>query len=243
MRRSVDDLRTTTGLTIVGDKFTHAYQTHSRDGGDFRLLLGQGVDAALVTPDHILRLAEPTMPWTKDWRGSMPRNLNCPGKLSNGWWKREIASIDALVFHHTKSHAPEALALWYIYDKPWKNAEGKMVCGRPSSPYTLWVTQTGDIILCNDLSEGCWHNHNGHQNRELSVGLAGDLTKHKPPVAQLDAAAKLAAWAIRWKGLPYITGLEQIKGHDDYIETACPGWNDPNTGRWKTQFMAMISRF
>ena len=183
----------------------------------------------------------PLVPWTQDLRAVLPRNTNCPKPLQNGWWRRSLDQIETVCFHHTLSHSPAGLAAWYI------TKEG----GRPSLPYSIWIVEdTGEILLCNSLEEGCWHNFNGHQNTALSIGLAGDRTKYPPPAVQMRAAALMAAWAILSPTLPKITSVSQIMGHMDYplckpgqiYATDCPGWSTAKTGNWRTEFYSTVGR-
>ena len=171
------------------------------------------------------------VPWARDITEDLARNDNCPPPLQDGWWQRTLDQIIGLTFHHTLSHSPYDTAAYYIHKGG----------GRPSLPYAIWITQTGETLKCLDLTEGCWHDHTGHKNVRLSVGLAGSLHIHRPPETQLDAAAKVAAWAITSDMLPGIASIDHIKGHMDFVLTQCPGWNAPATGRWKDDLYARIT--
>jgi len=178
------------------------------------------------------------LPWTRDLRATMPKNPACPGILKGGWWRRQVAAIRTVCFHHTLSQSPVDFAKWYI------TKEG----GRPSTCYTLWITETGETILCGDLEDGVWHNFQGHENLDLSVGLAGNRAVLAPSTLQLNAAARLAAWAIKSPLLPLITSPKQILGHQDYPKcgaggiyaTDCPGWLMPQSGKWKAALYARL---
>jgi hypothetical protein len=159
--------------------------------------------------------------WDRDIRAELATNGHCPGLLGGGWWKRRLEQITGLTFHHTLSGSPHATARHYV------TKEG----GRPTIPYHLWVTEIGEILWCLDFEHACWHDHTGHTNKNLSVGLAGSLHLYRPPDVQLDAAASVARWALDCPDLR-IT-LAKIKGHCDYVSTQCPGWNAPASGRWK----------
>lgn len=170
----------------------------------------------------------PEVPWTRDIRSELPYN---PGPYtsealnrSGGWWKRTLDQITGVTIHHTLSDSPHATAAHYI------NKGG----GRPTIPYTIWVTQTGEVLLCVALEQGLWHDHTGHENKSLSVGLAGHLHKYPPADVQLDAAVKVCVWAIR--ELPGVTSIEQIQGHRDRASTICPGWASSASGNWRDEF-------
>jgi hypothetical protein len=173
-------------------------------------------------------------PWSKDISTELTTNTGpyTSTKLqeSNGWWQRSLNQIDGLTFHHTLSDSPHATAQHYVT----KNG------GRPTIPYTIWITQTGEILLCVNLQQGLWHDHTGHENVHLSVGLAGKLHKHEPSNAQLDAAAKVAVWSVKSSMLPGIVSIDDIKGHKDYTATICPGWQSDNSGNWKDDIYERI---
>ena len=160
-----------------------------------------------------------------------------PGPYTNkllqrdgGWWQRELYQITDVTYHHTLSDSPWATARHYI------NKGG----GRPTTPYTIWITQTGEILQCVALTEGLWHDHTGHENVHLSVGLAGTLHLYSPADAQLDAAAKFAVWAIRSESMPLINSIDKITGHRDWIATICPGWSSGASNHWKPELYARI---
>ena len=171
------------------------------------------------------------VPWDRDIVDELAFN---PGPYDNwwlqrdgGWWHRTLDQIDKVTFHHTLSDSPHATAQHCI---------GK---GIPSIEYTIWVTQTGEVLLCAPLEWGLWHDHTGHENTHLSVGLAGSLHLYAPADAQLDAAARVAAWAIG--DLPNIDGVVDITGHRDWTATICPGWDSDASGRWKERLYDKIA--
>lgn len=201
--------------------------------GSVSLVVTDGITEYRITASDIRveRLEDqPCLPWDRDIETELPRNDQCSGSLRNGWWKRSLGQINGLTFHHTTSNSPHATARHYLH-------KGN---GRPSTPYTIWVTQTGEVLLCLDLKEGCWHDHTGHKNTHLSVGLAGSLHKFKPPDTQLDAAARVAAWAIQSDMLPSIVSIGQVAGHQDFIKTICPGWAADRTDHWKPLLYSRI---
>jgi len=163
--------------------------------------------------------------WDRDIRGELATNDSCPGSLKNGWWQRRFDQITGLTFHHTLSHSPWAFSKYYV----------RKGGGRPTIPYTIWVTETGEVLLCVALTEGCWHDHTGHRNVNLSVGLAGTLHIHHPSNAQLDAAARVAAWAIKDDRMRITRG--RVRGHMDVGtyrgRTECPGWASAKSGHWR----------
>jgi hypothetical protein len=165
--------------------------------------------------------------WDRDLRGELVTNDDCPGVLAGGWWVRDLAQIDGVTIHHTLSGSPHAMARYYIHKGG----------GRPSIPYTVWVTEVGEVLLCNDLTAGCWHDHTGHRNTHLSIGMAGRLHIHRPADVQMDAVARVAVWAINHEEMSVVR--DGVRGHCDYHDTECPGWGDGDSGRWK---LALFNR-
>ena len=174
----------------------------------------------------------PGIPWDKDIISELATNDDCPGSLADGWWQRTLGQITGLTFHHTLSDSPHAFASWYV----------KKDGGRPSTCYSIWITQTGEVLLCNALTEGNWHDHTGHKCRNLCVGLAGRLHEYHPATVQLQAAARVAAWAVRDDRMNVTP--ETVRGHMDvgtYAgKTQCPGWASAASGNWKPELYQLI---
>ena len=196
-------------------------------GDEATQLANMGVDLALIS---LYGTAYLKVHWEpKNIIDEMPRNENCPGSLKNGWWQRTLDQITGLTFHHTLSDSPHAFAKYYV----------KKDGGRPSTCYSIWITQTGEVLLCTALEEGCWHDHTGHKNVNLSVGLAGRLHEYRPAQVQLEAAARVVKWAVEHPKMS-IT-MDQVLGHMDYIKTQCPGWDSAASDFWKDDFMALLA--
>ena len=135
------------------------------------------------------------------------------------WWMRQPGEIRGITIHHTLSHDPRNVARYVIEEK-----------GRPTLPYHFWISTEGECWLCVPLNYGMWHDHTGHRNVNISVGMAGHLHKVKPAGAQLEATVKLVAWLMGEYDVP----LEEVQGHcDRYAGTVCPGWD---ANRWREMF-------
>lgn len=230
------------GLTLLRTLHYELGAHVDRVGGTTRAEASQlarlGVDIALVTREGTAYLKVLSgrflldKPWDKDIIGELATNANCPGSLKGGWWQRELNQITGLTFHHTLSDSPHAFASWYV----------KSSGGRPSICYSIWITQTGEVLLCNALTEGNWHDHTGHKNVNLCVGLAGRLHEYHPAAAQLQAAARIAAWAVHDDRMNITLGT--VRGHMDVGthagKTQCPGWASDASGNWKPELYEMI---
>jgi len=183
--------------------------------------------AEMINPEDV--------PWDRNIINELEQNDNCSGLLKNGWWLRDIGWIDYVTIHHTLSNSPHEFAKWYVGT------------GRPSTPYTIWVAETGEILLCNPLEWGCWHDHTGHENTHLSIGMAGRLHEYAPSTAQLNAVAEVCAWVIKNPDIPLVDSIRKIEGHEFWYSTACPGWLDTGEGApsgfWKSHFYEILAEW
>lgn len=201
---------------------------------DVYMLQEHGADLALWSVHGIAYLKVSEGKPIRDIISELARkDSGCPGSLKNGWWQRTPDQIVGLTFHHTLSDSPHVTASRYI----------KKGGGRPSIPYTIWITQTGEALLCNPLTDGCWHDHTGHRNTRLSVGLAGRLHEYRPAQVQLEAAARIVKWAVDHPEMQITLG--SVKGHMDvgtYAgRTECPGWDSAASDFWKDDFYKLLA--
>jgi hypothetical protein len=147
------------------------------------------------------------------------------------WWVRTPEQITGVTIHHTMSEDLFSTARYCVWGK-----------GRPSTEYHFWVTRSGGVYRCAPLEWGLWHDHCGHQNRHVSVGMAGWLHQNRPSAEQIAAAARLVRWLTDpERGLNGGRGIAPagVQGHcDRYAGTICPGWDA--TG-WRAEFMAAVA--
>jgi len=166
-------------------------------------------------------------------RNDTPDDAYFVSRRLSFWWERKPEQIDGITIHHTLTHNMMAVANYVTRSV---RHGGK---GRPTTEYTFWVTIDGEVKLCNDLLWGCWHDHCGHRNTHISVGLAGRWDYEKPPQVQLLAAAGLIKHLQEMYKIP----LVNVKGHNEWaqimagIHTACPGWNKSG---WKGDLFKLL---
>lgn len=225
------------GLVTLGTEHyklqANVLWTGGTPGPDVFRLNELGADAALLSLHGTAYLKVLEGEPFRDIVDELARNDNCPGSLKDGWWQRTLDQIVGLTFHHTLSDSPHNTAKYYV----------KKDGGRPSIPYTIWITQTGEVLLCNPLTDGCWHDHTGHRNTRLSVGLAGRLHEYRPAQVQLEAAVRVVKWATEHPEMN-ITG-DTVKGHMDVGtfkgRTECPGWDSPASDFWKDDLYILFN--
>lgn len=195
---------------------------------EFYLLPGERLTVIGAEPPPV---PEPGPPWT-DMRADFPVNSapDDPYFVANrltDWWHRAGGQLDIITIHHTLSHNPLGIANYIT--RPVHNG-GK---GRPTTEYTFWVSIEGAVLYCVDIARGVWHDHTGHRNTHISVGLAGRWDYEQPPLVQLRACAALCLHLMA-----EYPSIQAVRGHSDFYATACPGWN--NAG-WRNAFYALLS--
>lgn len=159
-------------------------------------------------------------PWI-DYRAQMPVATAPYDPMA--WWVRSLDQIDGITLHHTLSQDPIAIAK-YLISK-----------GRPTTEYAFWIRENGEILYCADLTLGFWHDHTGHKNTHISVGLAGKRHVSPPPEAQMAATVRLVAYLMRTYGIE----VSGVRGHNDYTQTTCPGWD---AAKWRTTFYTRLEQ-
>lgn len=139
------------------------------------------------------------------------------------WWIRKFEQIQGITIHHTLSHNPRNVARYVIDHK-----------GRPTLPYHFWVSREGECWLCVPLTYGMWHDHTGHRNVNISIGMAGSLHKVLPPPIELEATIRLVVYLMDQYHIP----MDEVRGHcDRYGGTVCPGWD---VNDWRGRFYEML---
>ncbi len=185
--------------------------------------LRRSADGLSARADDLMSVAErlrgngDVMPPFEDIIADIPVNPSPTSPVA--WWVRQLSEIRGITIHHTLSHSPIATARYVIEKK-----------GRPTLPYHFWVDKDGAAFLCVPLHFGMWHDHTGHRNVNISIGMAGHLHKVRPPLAQLETTVNLVLWLMEEYQIP----VDQVRGHKDrYAATICPGWD---AKMWREQF-------
>jgi len=184
----------------------------------FDLAGGGRITAEIHNAMYVPRPEEPEPPPFTSRIAEMPINPTPthPSFIERGWtdWpRRHVSSLTGITIHHTMSHSPVALARYCTGPK-----------GLPSIQYHFWVS-AGDgcpVWQLVPLPLAIWHDHTGANPTTVSVGLAGRLHEHTPPLEQLQAAVRLCRWLMREHGLV----IEDTLGHMDRAPagtTVCSG--------------------
>jgi len=122
-----------------------------------------------------------------------------------------LKKIDKIICHHP------AHPSWDINDIHKYHRDSK---GWSGIGYNYFVTFDGRIQEGRGRNQGA-HTLGGWNTKSLGVSFQGDFSKQLMTDEQVDSGAELIASLIRNEGL----GINDVVGHGDLWNTACPGKN------------------
>lgn len=145
------------------------------------------------------------------------------------WWVRTKDKITGITIHHTGAATARQCAQSHVNR------------GRPSIEYHLFVGFDGVVYRCLHPLVGCWHDHAGHYNKNLSIALAGYHHKSSPLEVQLVSLVRTVAWAMTEYDVP----IENVMGHHERallvkVATDCPGWH---LAGWRDAFFNKLRMY
>lgn len=130
-----------------------------------------------------------------------------PKSKDKKYGKRTLSSIKNIVVHHSAidGFGPIDYALWHI-KRGW-----------PGIGYHFVIGKDGKVEKTNELETISYH-VKGHNTASVGISMSGDLSKHKPTVAQVNTLVKLI------KELKaQLPNKVVVKGHRELGKTECPG--------------------
>ena len=151
-----------------------------------------------------------------------------PGDSYNWGVVIDATKVDAFAFHHSVTVQTAK------NDGNWKAECDKIANlhinnnGWGGVGYRFIIASDGTVAYVGDLSHGgsAILNNNDHV---FSACLVGDFTKELPTAAQVHSAHLLAKHFLdNMPQYPLLDSWDDIKGHKDFMATACPGSN------WRT---------
>ncbi len=154
----------------------------------------------------------------QDYRQGIPGDSYEWGPVINA------SKIDAFAFHH--SVTPQTAK----NDGNWKAECDKIANlhiaqGWDGVGYRFIIASDGTVAYVGDLSHGgsAILNNNDHV---FSACFVGDFTKELPTASQVHSAHLLAKHFLdSMPAYPLLDSWDDIKGHKDFMATACPGTN------------------
>jgi hypothetical protein len=143
---------------------------------------------------------------------------------ANEWGSKPQPIPDA------RRHVPKFITihhagvLWKAGEDPVKSLQSLQAWGQkekhwPDLPYHFLIAPDGRIFAGRPVDYEPETNTTYTTTGHIGIELFGNFEEQRPSREQLGSLVKLVAWLAQEKGI----GLEQIGGHKDRAETACPG--------------------
>ena len=191
-----------------------------------------GMQAQIATLQaEIARLKEPVVtpppqpePTPGDGRVSRPAIQDMIAKLKKHAAKhyntRKRSDIQTVVIHHSAvapTVTPQRVAEYHVTKLDW-----------PGAGYHFMVGADGVIYQANAVETVSYHAAKANP-RSVGICLLGNFTNVVPPDKQLKATAHLVAWLMQELDVP----IDEVKGHQEVLQTACPGNQWLKGKKWK----------
>lgn len=146
-------------------------------------------------------------------------------KPVGGGKKHEITFI---TIHHTATaQKPDGLIGTKMRNlQAFSQREDKLDTGKVKPawfdiPYHYYIAADGQIAEGRDIKYAGDTNTEYDPTGHALVVLEGSFNKEIPTTAQVESLKQMVAWLVR----KFKVLAENIKGHSDYAQTACPGEN------------------
>jgi len=158
-----------------------------------------------------------------------------PKILSRQEWKAKDAvgemqrhTRQRITIHHTASPQKQGIAI----EKKMQNlqtfsqSESRLASGKnkpawPDVPYHYYIAVDGQIAEGRDIRYAGDTNTDYDPKGHALIVLEGNFENEQPTTKQLESLRELSAWLSATYEIP----ISEIKGHNDYAATACPGIN------------------
>jgi hypothetical protein len=164
----------------------------------------------------------PAEPETKAISRPPIQNLvdTLPRHSTKKYKTRSLSDIEYLVIHHSAvppAAGPERIARYHVTRQDW-----------PGIGYHFLVGDDGTLYQGNTLETVSHHAANMNTSA-AGICFLGSFMKEVPPEAQIQAGAQLTAWLVQELGIP----LDKVRGHKEFMDTACPGTQWLAGKKWK----------
>jgi N-acetyl-anhydromuramyl-L-alanine amidase AmpD len=166
--------------------------------------------------------AAPPQPDMEDIVDKLPKHA------SEEYDTRTRADIETIVIHHSAtppSVLPTTIASYHINKMDW-----------PGIGYHFIVKADGRLFQTNRLETISYHAAKVNP-RGVGVCFLGNFTSEVPTPAQLQAGASLVAWLMHELDI----ALDDVKGHREFMATACPGNQWLADKNWKEMLRKEIA--
>lgn len=147
---------------------------------------------------------------------------------TNEYKTRPLDKIRHLIVHHSAAPArvgPNRIAAYHVRKHEW-----------PGIGYHFLVGEDGALYQGNALETMSYHAVRANPHG-VGICFLGNFMKQVPPPAQLRAGAHLIAWLMQDLGVT----LDRVKGHKEFMDTACPGAQWLQGEKWKQMLYQAIA--
>ena len=158
-----------------------------------------------------------------------------PQILSRQVWKANDAigkmqshTIQHITVHHTASPQKSGVALEKKMQslQRFSQSESRLASGKIKPawgdvPYHFYIAANGQIAEGREIEYVGDTNTDYDPRGHALIVLEGNFENEQPSTKQLESLRELVAWLSAKYEIP----VAEIKGHNDYASTACPGVN------------------
>jgi hypothetical protein len=156
-----------------------------------------------------------------------------PRIISRQEWKAKDAAgqmqphtVRRITIHHTAAPQKKGVAIEKKMQALQNFSQGRsrLASGGykpawPDVPYHYYIAVDGQIAEGRDIKYVGDTNTDYDPTGHALVVLEGNFEKEQPSARQLESLREMVAWLSAGYGIP----ASEIKGHNDYASTACPG--------------------
>lgn len=136
-----------------------------------------------------------------------------------------------ITIHHTASPRKDALTLERkMRDlQAFSQSESRLDSGKnkaawPDIPYHYYVAANGQMAEGRDVKFVGDTNTDYDPSGHVLIVLEGNFENEQPSAEQIESLVALVTWISAKFDIP----VSEVKGHNDYASTACPGTNLKN---------------
>jgi hypothetical protein len=152
-------------------------------------------------------------------------------KAKDAIGKMQLQTPQRITIHHTASPQKEGLTIEKKMQtlQNFSQSESRLASGRnkpawPDVPYHYYIAVDGQIAEGRDIKYVGDTNTDYNPSGHILIVLEGNFENEQPSSKQLESLIELVAWLSANYEIP----VSEIKAHNDYASTACPGVNLKN---------------
>lgn len=142
--------------------------------------------------------------------------------------KMQEHTLRHITIHHTASPQKEGISIERKLQtlQSFSQSESRLASGGkkpawPDVPYHFYIAVDGQIAEGRDIKYVGDTNTDYDPAGHALIVLEGNFEKEQPSSRQMESLRLLVAWLSATYSIP----VSEIKGHNDYASTACPGVN------------------